>query len=240
MRGVRVGTRPARRHAARLVRPRDDRAGRGDAGIEVWRSRHVALHDLVVTARRTAHSASILVPDSRDVTIRRSTFTHCGDHDPEFVNCITLYRWSHDVVIEDNHFHDCFGCDFVNGRFGSDLVIRDNRFERALPCRMAPTGAGTTTSSSSSPAGGCRRAEPLRRLPGRRRPALPDERRRLRHDRQQRLRRLGSARARLPRAHGDRHREPTLEAHAAVREGRRTTRSSRATAAATGTPARSG
>ena len=39
-------------------------------------------------------------------------------------------------MIEDNRFHDCFGCDFVNGRFGSHLTIRDNRFERALPCRM--------------------------------------------------------------------------------------------------------
>ena len=28
----------------------------GDTGIEVWRSRHVALHDLVVTAHKTAHS----------------------------------------------------------------------------------------------------------------------------------------------------------------------------------------
>ena len=58
------------------------------------------------------------------------------------MNCVTLYRWSHDVVIEDNHFHDCLGCDFVNGRFGSDLVIRDNRFERALPCRMGPYRCG--------------------------------------------------------------------------------------------------
>ena len=137
-RGVRVGT-------VRLDGTQRVSFGRvtvapvvGDAGIEVWRSRHVSLHDLVVTAHRTRHSASILVPDSRDVTISRSTFTHCGDHDPEFVNCITLYRWSHDVVIENNRFHDCFGCDFVNGRFGSDLVIRDNRFERALPCRMGP------------------------------------------------------------------------------------------------------
>jgi hypothetical protein len=49
---------------------------------------------------------------------------------------VTLYRWSHDVRITGNWFHDCFGCDFVHGRFGSDLTIRGNRFERALPCRM--------------------------------------------------------------------------------------------------------
>jgi hypothetical protein len=138
-----VGTRGARVGLVRLEGTQRVSLGRvavapvgGDARIEVWRSRHVTLHDLAVTAHRTRHSASILVPDSRHVTIRDSTFTHCGDHDPEFVNCVTLYRWSHDVAIERNHFRDCFGCDFVNGRFGSDLVIRDNRFERALPCRM--------------------------------------------------------------------------------------------------------
>lgn len=135
-RGVRVGrVRLEGTQRVSLGRVRVGPLG-ADAGIEVWRSRHVTLHDLVVSAHRTRHSASILVPDSRHVTIRDSTFTHCGDHDPEFVNCVTLYRWSHDVVIERNRFHDCFGCDFVNGRFGSDLVIRDNRFERALPCRM--------------------------------------------------------------------------------------------------------
>jgi hypothetical protein len=110
---------------------------RADAEIEIWRSRHVELHDLVVSAAHSGHSASILVADGRHVAIRRSTFSHCGDHDPEFVNCITLYRWTHDVRIEANRFHDCFGCDFINGRFGSDLTIRDNRFDRALPCHMS-------------------------------------------------------------------------------------------------------
>jgi hypothetical protein len=109
---------------------------RADALVEVRRSRHVVLHDLVVSAKGTRRSASILVPDSRHITIRRSNFMHCGDRARKFVNCVTLYRWSHDVVIEDNHFHDCFGCDFVHGRFGTHLTIRRNRFERALPCRM--------------------------------------------------------------------------------------------------------
>ena len=40
------------------------------------------------------------------------------------------------MVIEGNRFHDCRGCDFVHGRFGSNLTIRGNRFDRALPCRM--------------------------------------------------------------------------------------------------------
>ena len=89
-----------------------------------------------MSARRTRFSASVLIADARRVTIRRSTFVHCGDRVREFVNCVTLYRWSHDVVIEDNWFHDCYGCDFVHGRFGTDLTIRGNRFERSLPCGM--------------------------------------------------------------------------------------------------------
>jgi hypothetical protein len=107
-----------------------------DALVEVRASRHIVLHDLVVTAQGTRFSSSILIPNSRHVTIRRSSFTHCGDRAVDFVNCVWLYRWSHHVVIEDNRFHDCLGCDFVHGRFGSDLVIRRNRFDRALPCRM--------------------------------------------------------------------------------------------------------
>ena len=41
---------------------------------------------------------------------------------------------AHNVAIEDNRFHDCRGCDFIHGRFGSWLTIRRNRFDRALPC----------------------------------------------------------------------------------------------------------
>src|SRR5918999_185490 len=108
----------------------------GDALVEVWRSRDIVLHDLVVSARRTGFSSSVLVANGVRVTVRRSNFMHCGDRARDFVNCVTLYRWSHRVVIEDNVFHDCWGCDFVHGRFGSRLVIRRNRFDRALPCSM--------------------------------------------------------------------------------------------------------
>jgi len=108
----------------------------GNALVQIRRSRHVVLHDLVVSARRSRFSASVLIPDSRQVTIRSSNFMHCGDRVGEFVNCVTLYRWSHDVLLERNHFHDCQGCDFVHGRFGSDLTLRRNVFERALPCSM--------------------------------------------------------------------------------------------------------
>jgi hypothetical protein len=137
-----VGTRGARVQHVLFYRARNVSFGkvrvgpiRGDALVEVRRSRNILLHDLLVSARGTRHSASILLPDSRNVTIRRSSFTACGDRSWEFVNCVTLYRWSHDTVIEDSRFHDCRGCDFIHGRFGTDLTIRRNRFERALPCR---------------------------------------------------------------------------------------------------------
>ena len=107
-----------------------------DAWIEVDASAHVDLHDLHVTAQGTDHLASVVVPDSTDVTIRRSTFAHCGDRSPAWANCLLLWRWSHRVTVEDDWFHDCYGCDFVHGRFGSDLTIRRNRFARALPCRI--------------------------------------------------------------------------------------------------------
>ena len=107
----------------------------GDALVEVAGSHHILLHDLFVSAAGSRYSASILLPDSRHVTIRRSRFSHCGDHSWEFVNCITFYRWSHHTIIEDSQFVDCRGCDFINGRFGTHLTIRRNRFDRALPCR---------------------------------------------------------------------------------------------------------
>jgi hypothetical protein len=109
---------------------------RGDALVDVRASRDILLHDLVVTARGTRFRSSVRIPDSRNVTVRRSNFSHCGDRSPAFANCVLLWRWSHNIVIEDNRFHDCRGCDFVHGRFGSNLTIRRNRFVRALPCRM--------------------------------------------------------------------------------------------------------
>jgi hypothetical protein len=106
---------------------------RGDALLEVHDSREIVLHDLVVNAGGTRRSASILVSRARGVTIRRSNFMHCGDRARDFTNCVTLYRWSHRVLIEDNRFHDCLGCDFIHGRFGTHVTIRHNRFDRSLP-----------------------------------------------------------------------------------------------------------
>jgi hypothetical protein len=114
----------------------------GDAAVEVIASRHVELHDLFVTAQGTARSASIRIPDSHDVTVRDNEFAHCGDRSPLFVNCVLVLDWASEIVIEDSWFHDCAGCDFVHGRFGSGLTIRRNRFERALPCRIGRVRCG--------------------------------------------------------------------------------------------------
>jgi len=108
--------------------------------VEVNHSKHIDLDRLVVTAQGMSLSASVTAWNSRYVTIGRSTFTHCGDRSVEWSNCLMLFRRTHHVTVEDNWFHDCAGCDFIHGRFGSHLTIRRNRFERALPCRFSLLG----------------------------------------------------------------------------------------------------
>ena len=108
--------------------------------VEVNESKHIELDNLIVTAQGTDLSASVTAWRSRYVTIRRSTFTHCGDRSVEWSNCLMVFRRTQHVTIEDNWFHDCYGCDFIHGRFGSQLTIRRNRFERALPCRFRVLG----------------------------------------------------------------------------------------------------
>jgi hypothetical protein len=110
--------------------------------VEVNGSKHIDLDDLVVTAQGTRLSASVTAWASRYVTISRSTFTHCGDRSAEWSNCLMLFRRTRQVTVEDNWFHDCFGCDFIHGRFGSHLTLRRNRFERSLPCRMGRVRCG--------------------------------------------------------------------------------------------------
>jgi len=132
--GVRVGR-------FELFRTRDVSIGNlrigpvaGDATLELDGASNIDLHDLTVTAEGTSDRATIFVASAHGVNIRHSVFTHCGDHSPDFANCILLNRGAHGVVIEHNSFHDCHGCDFVHGRFGSWLTIKENRFDRALPC----------------------------------------------------------------------------------------------------------
>jgi Right handed beta helix region len=111
----------------------------GDARLELEGATHVDLHDLVVSAHGSSFGASIFIAYARHVRVRQSTFAHCADRSPDFSNCITLNRGAHNVIIENNWFHDCHGCDFVHGRFGSWLTIRRNRFDRALPCHLRST-----------------------------------------------------------------------------------------------------
>jgi hypothetical protein len=106
-----------------------------DGLIDVRGSRRIVLDHVVVTAKGTRHRSYVRIPDSRGVTIRHSDFSHCGDRSVRFVNCVLLWRWASDLVIEGNRFHDCRGCDFVHGRFGANLTIRHNHFDRTLPCR---------------------------------------------------------------------------------------------------------
>ena len=108
--------------------------------VEVNHSKHIDLDRLLVTAQGTDLSASVTAWRSRSVTIRRSTFTHCGDRSVEWSNCLALFRRTQRITVEDNWFHDCHGCDFIHGRFGANLTIRRNRFERALPCRFRLLG----------------------------------------------------------------------------------------------------
>lgn len=108
----------------------------GDARIRVRASRNVVLHDLLVSAEGTRWSAGVEVPDSRWISIRRSTFTHCGDRAPNWSNCLLLRNRSYHVTIARSWFHDCYGCDFVHGRIGAHLTVRGSKFERALPCRL--------------------------------------------------------------------------------------------------------
>jgi hypothetical protein len=112
---------------------------RGDARLDLEGATDIDLHDLMVSARGSSFGASVFVAFAHHVRIRHSVFTHCADHSPDFSNCVTLNRGAHNIIIENNWFHDCHGCDFVHGRFGSWLTIRRNRFDRALPCHHMGT-----------------------------------------------------------------------------------------------------
>jgi hypothetical protein len=106
-----------------------------DAWLRISGSRHVDVHDVLVTAKGTRYRATLQIIESRHVAIRGSEFRHCGDRSLLFSNCLHLKHGTRHIRIVDNWFHDCRGCDFVHGLFGYDLTLRGNRFERALPCR---------------------------------------------------------------------------------------------------------
>jgi Tol biopolymer transport system component len=97
-----------------------------DAGVDVHGSRQVVLERLTVAGTRR-YDAGIDLDRSRGVTIRDSSITRCGDGHL----CVRTGH-SSNVRILGNRFHDCFGCDFVRGRFARHLEIRGNSFQRAL------------------------------------------------------------------------------------------------------------
>ena len=107
-----------------------------DAWLKVYGSKHIELDRILVTAARTRYRATVHIPNSSHVRIRRSEFRRCGDRSPLFANCIHLQQRARHIQIVGNWFHDCRGCDFIHGHFGYGLTLRGNRFERALPCRM--------------------------------------------------------------------------------------------------------
>jgi len=107
-----------------------------DAWIKVYRSRDIEIHDVLVTAARTPYRATVRVPDSSHVVIRRSEFRHCGDRSELFANCLQLQQRARHISVINSWFHDCRGCDFIHGRFGLGLTLWGNRFDRSLPCSM--------------------------------------------------------------------------------------------------------
>jgi hypothetical protein len=110
-----------------VVEP-DARAAR----VTIERSRAIELRRVRVLGT-TVRRARVLLPASRGVIIRGSRFSRCGDG----AACVLL-GGSSDVRVLDSRFEDCFGCDFVRGRAGSNLVLRGNRFLRA---RVGPCGS---------------------------------------------------------------------------------------------------
>ena len=104
-----------------------------DGGIHTIYSRHIKLHNLTFTAIDTTRKVGINLDHSNHVTVDDSVFAHCGDNTPRWSMCI-LPRYASNVIIEDNRFHDCLGCDFIHGRAGPNLLIKSNTFNRALAC----------------------------------------------------------------------------------------------------------
>jgi hypothetical protein len=105
-----------------------------DSHLIVDRSANVLISASTFTAFGTRHIVELQLDHSTHVTVRNSSFAHCGDRSPEWSLCLLPQRARH-VMIEGNRFHDCRGCDFIHGYAGLDTTIRDNRFARALACR---------------------------------------------------------------------------------------------------------
>ena len=190
-----------------------------DAVLGIYGSRHIDVHDVLVTAAHTRLQAKVHIRNSSHVVIRRSEFRHCGDRSPNLSNCLHLQPRTRHVRILDNWFHDCRGCDFIHGRFGYDLTMRGNRFERALPCRMRSRHRCGHQDLVSLFSGQQLRVEGntfgVYKIGAAQLYLIAEGRSRL--DREQRVPRHRPSRSRLQGARRDDHREPRIQARAAAR-----------------------
>ena len=112
-----------------------------DARIQSLQSSRIDIHDVKFSAAGTRYASTLQLPISNRITVRRSEFTHCGDRSPHMVNCILLWQVTN-LTVSDSTFHDCRGCDFINGRFGHNLALYRNHFARTLPCSMGAYRCG--------------------------------------------------------------------------------------------------
>ncbi len=112
-----------------------------DARIQSLQSSRIDIHDVKFSAAGTRYAATLQLPISNRITVRRSEFTHCGDRAWHMVNCILLWQVNN-LTVSDSIFHDCRGCDFINGRFGHNLALYRNHFARTLPCHMGAYRCG--------------------------------------------------------------------------------------------------
>jgi hypothetical protein len=116
------------------VRPR----GR-HAQVYVAGSRNIRLLGLSVAGTSALHANASIVR-STDVRIVDSTFTRCGEGTTPVAGFCVRLNTTRGVSIVSSRFHDCFGCDFVQGRYNAHLTIRQSRFERAVvgECTLDP------------------------------------------------------------------------------------------------------
>jgi hypothetical protein len=117
----------ARAYRVRLVNLRVTNYWGGDALVDVRRSSQVKIVGATVVGK-PGRVARVRVWVSRQVTVRGSDFSRCGER----VVCLGTPA-SDEVGVGSNTFHDCFGCDFFHVWRVDDLVLRGNTFDRALP-----------------------------------------------------------------------------------------------------------
>ena len=97
------------------------------ATVDVVDSRDIELSGFRVTGALTGHAAGLAVERSSRVAVTGSLFERCG----EGGFCVRL-RETREVSIVNTVFQDCYGCDFLHGRYNRGIEIRGSSFHRAL------------------------------------------------------------------------------------------------------------